>query len=284
MGFLQKQTNADTEYIFDTAMNEHIDDIEMLYGGHSAAYIVGTRVVGIPEAVKGTWYRDDAGRVARMYPRTDVNTPIPEGLVYDGRTRAFKDSVVLFYIPDLNGKTAQRVEIEPPYEAEGNSGIWSVVDLAESGDAYVDAEGKLHVYYTTYHFDFDDNDRRENPQLVADTLQRIHAVYEGATLVFSEILDMPGMTKDTAIRMTQTADGTVYLLACNLGEEGARIDAYCRTETGWALCAAQPIGDFTAEAFNITSPRGGSVQDDTVDCLIYATDNDVYHVAVTFAK
>ena len=95
---------------------------------------------------------------------------------------------------------------------------------------------------------------------------------------------MHGLTKDSAIRMMQTTDGTTYLLACNLGEEGARIDAYCRTENGWGLCAAQPLGDFTAEAFNISAPRGGSVQDDTVDCLIYATDNDVYHVTVTFAQ
>ena len=43
-------------------------------------------------------------------------------------------------------------------------------------------------------------------------------------------------------------------------------------------------GGITAESFGISGPRGVSVQDDSVDCLVYGTDNDVYHVQITFAK
>jgi hypothetical protein len=211
--------------------------------------------------------------------------------------------VELFYIPDLGGNEVKCVTVQPPYEAEGGDGIWSVVDVSESGDVYVDADGKLHVIYAVYRFDFDDADRRGNPALIADTLKHIHAVYDGTALVSTEELELVGVTKETAagmmqlfnssrnndyirrpaIRMAQTADGTMMLLVCHLGEEDTRIDVYFGTEDGWALTAMETVGGFMAEAFNVSSPRGGSVQDDTVDCLIYAMDNDVYHVRISFA-
>ena len=61
------------------------------------------------------------------------------------------------------------------------------------------------------------------------------------------------------------------------------VEEVSATEDGWALCAANELGSFTPEAFNVSSSRGGSVQDDVIDCLIYATDNDVYHVRISFA-
>jgi hypothetical protein len=149
---------------------------------------------------------------------------------------------------------------------------------------YLDADGKLHVFYTTYHVDYDDVDSPGNTELIARTLRHMHAVYDGTTLVSSEELGIAGLTKDSSVRMTQTADGTKYLLVCNLQEADARIDVYFETQNGWALTATEPIGGFTAESFSISSPRGGSVEDGTVDCLVYGTDNDVYHVTVTFAQ
>ncbi len=302
---LQKQTDKDKEYVFDAAVSGRLDDLYMLYNGHGGAYLVGTRVCGVPDVLPAETIRDERGYTVTVYPRENVySSPIPEGLSYNGRTRTFKDSVELFYIPDLGGNEVKCVTVQPPYEAEGGDGIWSVVDVSESGDVYVDADGKLHVIYAVYRFDFDDADRRGNPALIADTLKHIHAVYDGTALVSTEELELVGVTKETAagmmqlfnssrnndyirrpaIRMAQTADGTMFLLVCRLGEEDTQIDVYFETEDGWALTASQPIGDFTAESFSVSSPRGGSVEDGTVDCLVYGTDNDVYHVTVTFLK
>ena len=151
--------------------------------------------------------------------------------------------------------------------------VYSAISESESHDLY--SENSLSC-----HYDFDDADRRGNPTLAADTTKYFHAVYEGTALVSREELPLP---QNAAVRMVQTADGTMYLLVCHLGETGAKIGVYCETEDGWALCAANELGSFTPEAFNVSSPRGGSVQDDVIDCLIYATDNDVYHVRISFA-
>ncbi len=303
-GDLQKQTNRDTEYVFEEPQNERYDDLYTVYDGRGGAYIVGTRLIGVPDVLHYKSFRDERGYEVVTYPRQDLySSPMPENLTYNGRTRTIKDSVELFYVPSLGGNAVQCVTVQPPYEDEGGEGIWSVVDVSESGDVYVDAEGKLHVIYALYHFDFDDADRRSDPALIADTLKHIHAVYDGTTLVSSEELEICGVTKQTAagmmqvigasrsadytrrpaIRMAQTADGTMMLLVCHLGEEDTRIDVYFGTEDGWALTAMETVGGFMAEAFNVSSPRGGSVQDDTVDCLIYAMDNDVYHVRISFA-
>ena len=82
--------------------------------------------------------------------------------------------------------------------------------------------------------------------------------------------------------MAETTDGTDYLLVCNLGEAGARIDVYFETESGWALTQTKTLGEFTAESFSISSPRGGSVQDNVIDCIVYANDADIYFTSVSF--
>ncbi len=255
-----------------------------LADGKKGAYLVGTRICGRPII---THFEDTPDERGRTYLAVTKGAKycgvLPEKLIFNGHTDTLTDSLALFYIPDLACGKAECIGIEPPYEAEGDRGIWSVADAANCGDAYLDGDGKLHVFYTTYHFDFNDAERRENPALIAKTLKHMHAVYDGASLVSSEELGIAGLTKDSSVRMAQTADGTKYLLVCNIGEAGARIDVYRETADGWSLAAAKPIGDFTAESFSVSGPRGGSVRDDTVDCLVYATDNDAYHVSVTLA-
>ena len=146
----------------------------------------------------------------------------------------------------------------------------------------MDADGKLHVFYTHYQMDLDDMDVRDNAERIANTTKHYHAVYNGLELVSVEELAIDGLTEKSAIRAVTTTDGTLYLLICNIGEEGAKIDVYFETENGWALTQTKTLGEFTAESFSISSPRGGSVQDNVIDCIIYAADNDVYYTSVIF--
>ena len=211
----------------------------------------------------------------------DLKT-ISEKLTINGHSNYLYDSIMLFYNPDLTDGKVTCIEIEAPYEAEGSDGIWSMVNVVDAGDVYVDSEGKLHVFYTYYHYDFDDIDSPKNPELIANTMKHYHAIYDGSTLVSQEELGIDGLTKDSSIRMAETTDGTDYLLICNIGEAGAKIDVYFETESGWSLTQIKTLGEFTAESFSISAPRGGSVQDNVIDCIIYANNNDVYFTSISF--
>jgi len=244
------------KYTFDCTLIGSYSQFHTLSDGGNGVYIVATRSVD----------RDEV-----------------EGLEYSGHTLSIHDALMLFYIPDLaDTETVQCIDIQLPDSTGGTEGIWSVVNCADAGDVYLDSEGKLHIFYTMYNFDFDDADRRGNPALVADTLKHYHAVFDGTTLVSREELGIEDLNVDSSIRMAETTDGTPYLLVCNIGEAGAKIDVYCETEEGWKLAQTNDIGEFTAESFSINSPRSGSVQDNVIDCIVYATDNDVYFTSVIF--
>lgn len=205
-----------------------------------------------------------------------------EKLQYSGYIHVFNDSIMLLHIPDLSATDTEWTEVQAPYEAEGNEGIWSVVNVADNGDVYLDSDGKIHILYSSYHYDFDDLDRKGNDKPLPDTLKYHHAVYDGVSLVSTEEVNIAGLTENTSVRMAETTDGTLYLLVCNIGEENTKIDLYCEADNGWVLCQTKALGEFSAESFSISGPRGGSVQNNTVDCIVYAADNDVYFTSVTF--
>ncbi|MBE6569025.1 MAG: hypothetical protein E7658_02250 [Ruminococcaceae bacterium] len=208
---------------------------------------------------------------------------LADGPDYVGRTINLKDSISLFHIPDLNRiGTMETVVIQAPYTDEKADGIWSVAEMGNTGDAFMDADGKLHVFYTYYQVDLDDMDVHDNAERIANTTKHYHAVYNGLELVSVEELAVDGLTEKSAIRAVTTTDDTLYLLICNIGEEGAKIDVYFETANGWALTQTKTLGEFTAESFCISGHRGTYVQDNVIDCLIYANDNDVYYTGVTF--
>ena len=223
------------------------------------------------------------GSVYMVAPRTVTKEDLDGAWEYAGYIPSTTDSIMLFYIdnPGENPEI-QYVEVQAPYTDEGKEGIWSVANIANTGDVYLDSEGKLHILYTYYHSDFDDLARVENPELIAKTLKHYHAIYDGATLISNEELGIAGLTKDSSVRMAETTDGTLYLLICNLNEAGAKIDVYFEAENEWVLAKTNVLGEFTAESFSISGPRGGSVQDNVIDCIIYATDNDVYYTSISF--
>ena len=116
-----------------------------------------------------------------------------------------------------------------------------------------------------------------------DFVTNSETVHSGTALIFKEELTLlDDLPKTTSVRMAETTDGTLYLLICNLNEAGAKIDVYFEAENEWILAKTNVLGEFTAESFSISGPRGGSVQDNVIDCIIYATDNDVYYTSVIF--
>ena len=241
-------------YKLDADVDGNYVKVYMLSDGKGGAYMVGTREI---------WKNDLDGK-----------------LVYENVAEGINDSLMLFYIPDLSdGKTINCTDISLPYEAEGGDGIWSVVNAAENGDVYLDADGNLHVFYTYYHYDHDYEDAAKNAELMADTLKHYHAVYKDGVLVSSEELGIDALTDKSYVRMVETADGSMYLMVCEIGGDSTKIDVYCEADGGWALAMSENLGDFTAESFSISPVCG-----DTVDCLVYAADNDVYYTSVSFKK
>lgn len=244
-------------YKLDTDVDGNYVKVYMLSDGKGGAYMVGTREINQGE--------------------------LSDKLVYKNIESTLNDSLMLFYIPDLSdGKTINCVEISAPYEDEGQNGIWSVVNAAENGDVYLDADGNLHVLYTYYHYDCDIDDFGKNAELIANTLKHYHAVYRDGVLVSHEELGIDGLGENSSVRMVQTADGSTYFMVCELGAGSTKIDIYCETEDGLALAMSEKLGDFSADGFVISTARAGSVQDDTVDVMVYASDNDVYFASVLF--
>ena len=202
---------------------------------------------------------------------------------------------MLFYIPDISEiGEIKCAEVCPPHESEGQDGIWSV---AKVKDVYLDSDGKLNILYAYYHFDFDDGDRKNNPELITSTLKHCIAVYDGVEQVSLTELAL-GLSQNDSVRFAETADGTVYLVSCNLQRDTSRlgyddkymrygiypeggeakISVYGETDDGFALVSEKVLGDFAAEGFFVSN----SAQGDCVDCLVYASDNDVYYVNIDF--
>lgn len=205
-----------------------------------------------------------------------------ESLTFVGRIDSLNDTISLLHFSDLNkNSNIEIVDIQAPYTAEAANGIWSVVNMADYGDAYMDSDGKLHIFYSYHHIDLDDMDSRGNAALKTNTLKYYHAIYNGMELVSCEELILDGLSENAAVRMAEMADGTDYLLVCGLGEENTTIRVYFQAESGWALTAVEEVGSYTAESFSISSPRNGSARDGLIDCLIYGTD-DVYYTCISF--
>ena len=245
----------------------------------------------------GIYTLSDGKNGVYMVSTRNVNGKDLDGkLEYNGYLDNIDDSIMLFYISDVSDATSmQCIDVEAPYEAEGAEGIWSI---AKINDVYLDSTGKLNVIYASYHFDLDDKDRAGNPELIADTLKHYHAVYENGELLSRDELKIDGLTRNDSIRIAETKDGTLYLVTCNLQRdfenlgysilrycngrypEGgeAYVSVYCETEDGWKLAVKKDLGQLAADGFFI----GDSQNSDSVDCLIYASDNDVYHLNISF--
>ena len=197
-----------------------------------------------------------------------------------GNTKNFS---VTRYALDTDTVTVSKENTKYTFDKELSDNYTRFYTLSDGkGGVYLDQDGKLHIFYTYRQFDFDDADGRDNAALLENTLKHYHAVFDGTELISSEELNIAGLTDDSSVRMTEAADGTDYLLVCHLNEASAKLDVYFASENGWALTQTKDLGEFAAVSFSISSPRTGSVQDNVIDCIVYANDNDVYYTSVTF--
>ena len=237
----------------------------------------------------------DGGRVFIVGTREISQEQTGGKLTYSGRTQSVKDSLMLFVIDDVaESETVRCIEIEAPYEDEGSGGIWSCV---KTDDAFLDADGKLNVIYTVWRCDFDDADRRENDGVVADSLRVFRAVFDGDSQISKEELRIDGADRETSLRMIRTSDGTEYIAACNLQNsypflrfgiypEGgeAKVTVYCSTDYGWKPAAEKTLGKYAAEGFALSGPRSGSADSDTVNCIVFTSENDVRILSLAFSE
>lgn len=238
-------------YTPDKELAGKYNGVYTLSDGKNGLYMVGTR-----EIIQ----RDTDGK-----------------LTYSGITSAINDSVMLLYIPDITDNTGIKcIDVQIPYEEEGNEGIWSVVKV---NDVYLDSEGKLCILYTYYHYDYDDADIADNPELKKNTLKQYLAVYDGNDIVSREEINV-GMSEYDLLRMYETADGELYILACN--SNSSDIKVYFRNDGEFVLAFIKALGDFTVDGFFVGSPRNGSVYTEWADCLVFASDNDVYYTRIEF--
>jgi len=254
------------KYAYSTQITDAYTNIYALSNNNGGTYLVGTRKIELENKLE-----------------------------YNGYLKTADDSIMLFYIPDISEiGEIKCTEVCPPHESEGQDGIWSV---AKVKDVYLDSDGKLNILYAYYHFDFDDGDRKNNPELITSTLKHCIAVYDGVEQVSLTELDL-GLSQNDSVRFAETADGTVYLVSCNLQRDTSRlgyddkymrygiypeggeakISVYGETDDGFALVSEKVLGDFAAEGFFVSN----SAQGDCVDCLVYASDNDVYYVNIDF--
>ncbi|MBP5236873.1 MAG: hypothetical protein J6128_05000 [Clostridia bacterium] len=257
------------KYTFDSTPECGYTNMFYLRDGQNGLYIVGTRFIRQEEL---------GGR-----------------LEYRGFTQSINDSAMLFYIPDLSeGNEIRCIDIRKPYEDEGHEGIWSEVKV---NDAYLDSEGRLNVIYTYYLKDLDDADRRGADSLTESSLRHMISVYEKGELVSKDEIGINGINKDCSIRMTESADGTKYLVECNLlttemclslrwniipEEDRAKIKVFRKDGDGWVPAAEMILGEFAAEGMYLSSPRNGSAHGGTADVLVFGSDKDVHYLSIEF--
>lgn len=260
--FFFKVKNA-VKYTTEREAIGYIDNVRTLGDDRGGFYMVGTRVM-TAEDLEGK-------------------------LEYNGHVHNINDAVALFYLSSLADSTEIKcIDVHLPYEDEGCEGIWSKVDV---NDVYLDNSGKLNIIYSDCHFDYDDNDRPGNAELEKNTLKYYLAVYEDGELISREELALSGLTSESSVRIAEASDGTVYLITVNLqrdyklisfgfypeGEE-AKLSVYFEGENSWNLALSKQLGDFAAEGLFVTE-----VKDDTAECLVYASDRDIYHTSIRFA-
>ena len=225
----------------------------VLGDGKNGAYIIGTRTVN----------RDE----------------LDGKLVYDSYISEINDSILMSYIPNLSeGGEIRCIDVHTPYEDEGDRGIWSSVKVK---DVYLSSDGKLNVLYSDHHVDYGKAHISAKTGIVPGTLKHYLAVYDGSELVSKEEIDIGELTELSSVRIAETSDGTMYLITCNLhsGEgENAKVSVYYKTESGWISAIDKELGDFSAEGFIINNSETG----DSMDCLVYASNKDVYYVNILF--
>ena len=204
--------------------------------------------------------RDILNETAGVLP-TDTNRKIDARYVWD--------EIRLFHIPDLGRPEYSSVDVEAAVY-DKPAGLYPNLQNNYGGDAFVDAQGRTHVFYVS--IDNNHKEGRFNRHAVLDAERRV---------VSNELLPFQGAY---AVRAAQSRSGRLYLIVMSY-EQPAAVEV-------WGAVDAEPLRfEKLAEkrlsetvvpkyaGLAVSCPRNGSLQDDRVDCL-FPSGRSYYHFRI----
>jgi len=167
------------------------------------------------------------------------------------------DELRLFYINDLASPEYTAVDVEKAvYDIQAR--LYPTVQNNYQGDAYIDASGNLHVLYAS-----------SNNNGKAGTFLR-HAVFNARqTCIYNDLLEFQG---GYMMRMAQSTGGVHYIIAMPY-KEAARVQIWRATDTAglhYRLFKEHQFPTGAAPTYAglaVSCPRGGSPQNNVIDCL-----------------
>jgi len=176
----------------------------------------------------------------------------------DPGTKYVWDELRLFQIPDLARPDHRAFDIEAAVY-DKTAGLYPSVQNNFGGDAFLDAQGRLHVLYRST-----DNNRTKGG------FNR-HAVLGADGPVTSN--DLLPFQDSASMRMFQSTAGRHGIAAVPYAQP-ARVQVWGAVDAEglrYELLAEKRLGDAitpTYAGLAISCPRNGSIRDDVVDCLL----------------
>lgn len=196
------------------------------------------------------------------------------------------DQLDMIVIPDLTKESYSSIVIHEADYSRGSEGIAPNVTNNQLGDAFMDADGRLHILYTVRMLNY--NLYNGDPDGIISEEMR-HAIYEGTKCVYNEpinfaITDANMLKKiNYAMRMAQSKSGNLYIFAVPMDNRSAprQIEIYRATDALGTEFVRESITEFeniedAIMSFSISCPRNGSVQDDVIDCMLFRGGDEIY--------
>lgn len=192
------------------------------------------------------------------------------------------DQLDLIFIPDMKEGGCSMVSVQAADYSMGADGIAPINTNNQYGDAFMDGNGLLHIIYLSY---FADYGRSDSGTVASESRQIRHAVFDGTECLFNERLPLESEPSAYAVRMTENTGGELYIVATTIGGSlSEKVEIY-RAEDPcgekWLLEKTMLLSGFNTASFSISSSRGGSLCDGTVDCLAFAYRPDESGETVT---
>ncbi|MDG3007919.1 hypothetical protein [Paludisphaera mucosa] len=217
-------------------------------------------------------FADGAGGLALLAERDiriETAGVAPTDPHRQGKADYVWDELRLFNIPDLGRPEHATVDVEVAvYDKE--AGLYPTVQNNYGGDAYVDAQGRMHVLYMST-----DNNHRPgsfNRHAILDAQRR---------LVRNELMSFQS---SSTLRMFQSTAGRHYLVAMPY-DQPALVQVWGAADAEgvrYELLAEKRLSDEvkpTYAGLALSCPRNGSIRDDHFDCL-FPSGRSYYHFRI----
>lgn len=201
------------------------------------------------------------------------------------------DQLDMIIIPDLTKASYSSIVIHEADYSRGSEGIAPNVSNNQLGDAFVDANGRLHILYTVKMVNYNLNNGHKDGLVSKETR---HAIYEGTTCIYNETIefditdwnDLKWM--DYSMRMVQSTTGHIYIFAVPLNDSYSpkQIEVYRATDELGTQFVLESITELegvehTITSFSVSCPRSDSKNYNTVDCMVFGSGKEIYTFNVT---